>query len=110
MAVETGPFRREDIYSLFITTRIINFLKGLDIPDSITLSELLDQSWSDKRTQIGIELLKELQHSGQLYFQTSGGRILNRKFRTGLFMSVLRNAEHITCQNGKQISVGNFAA
>ena len=29
MAVETDEFRREDIYTLFITTRIINFLKGL---------------------------------------------------------------------------------
>ncbi len=110
MAVETGSFKREDIYSLFITTRIINFLKGLDIADSLTLSELIDQSWSDTRTRIGIELLKELKHSGDLYFQTSRGRIPNRKFRTELFIRVLREAEHVTCQNGKQIFVGNFAS
>ena len=68
MAVETNEFRREDIYSLFITTRIINFLKGLRLSASTGVNALLDCSWSDDRTRIGFELLRLLRETNRLYF------------------------------------------
>ena len=40
MAVETDEFRREDIYTLFITTRIINFLKGLRLSTSTDVNSI----------------------------------------------------------------------
>jgi radical SAM superfamily enzyme YgiQ (UPF0313 family) len=105
MAGESGFFKREDIYTMFISSRIINFLKGLDIPQSIDLSELIDHQWSDKRIAIGFDLLNELKMTGILYFHTSQGRVANRKFRADLFYQVLSQAKGITCQNGKQIFV-----
>ncbi len=42
MAIETDHFSRQDLYTLFITTRIINFLKGLPLPVSTDLSQLLE--------------------------------------------------------------------
>jgi radical SAM superfamily enzyme YgiQ (UPF0313 family) len=105
MAGENGLFKREDIYTMFISSRIINFLKGLDITESVDLSELIDHQWNDKRTATGFELLKELEITGILNFQTSQGRIPNRKFKAELFYQVLREAKCITCQNGKQIFV-----
>jgi tRNA A37 methylthiotransferase MiaB len=49
MAVETDEFRREDIYSLFITTRVINFLKGLRLSASTDANAL----WIVRGPKIG---------------------------------------------------------
>ena len=37
LAIEAENFNRADIYTLFVTTRIVNFLKGLPLNDSISL-------------------------------------------------------------------------
>lgn len=109
MAQDSGLFTRDDIYTLFITTRIINFLKGLDITDDTDMDELLNQSWSDKRLKTGIELLRDLRQEGVLCFSASKGNIKNNKFKTGLFRDVIGEAEYITCQNGRRIAVASFS-
>ena len=109
MAVETDEFRPEDIYTLFITTRIINFLKGLPLTSSADLMELLHQTWSDPRTRIGFELLKTFAETNRLYFSTKRGLIENRKFKPELLLRVLSEAGEIACQSGKTISIGRFA-
>jgi radical SAM superfamily enzyme YgiQ (UPF0313 family) len=105
MTGENGLFKREDIYTMFISSRIINFLKGLDITTSLDLSELRNHQWSDERTAMGFDLLNELKMTGTLHFQTSQGRMPNKKFRSALFDHILWEAKIITCQNGKQITV-----
>ena len=51
MATETNHFDRPDLYTLFITTRIINFIKGLAVIRSADLIQLL------KATPIGDECI-----------------------------------------------------
>jgi len=109
MAVETKGLDREDIYTLFITTRIINFLKGLPLSPSARLTDLLTHSWPDKRLQIGCELLEYLARTQRLYFWTKSGLIENKKFRTEIFLRVLSEAGEITCQNRNRIAVADFA-
>ncbi len=109
MAIETQEFSREDIYTLLMTTRIINFLKALPLASRTSLTALLSQAWRDDRTRIGFELLKRLAETHRLYFWTKKGAIENRKFKTELFLSVLMDAGEIGCQNGMQIGVGEFA-
>ncbi|HEY7318610.1 MAG TPA: radical SAM protein [Candidatus Binatia bacterium] len=106
MAVETDEFCRDDIYTLFVTTRIINFLKGLSLSASTDLAALLDRSWSEDRTRIGFELLKLLRETNGLYFWTTKGLVENKKFKPEIFFCVLRQAGVIGCQNGQQIVVG----
>jgi radical SAM superfamily enzyme YgiQ (UPF0313 family) len=108
MAVETDEFRREDIYTLFITTRIINFLKGLRLSASTGMDTLLDCSWSVDRTRIGFELLRLLRETNRLYFWTTKGLRENEKFEPEIFFRVLQQAGVIGCQNGQRIVVGNF--
>ncbi|HSE84659.1 MAG TPA: radical SAM protein [Candidatus Binatia bacterium] len=108
MAVETDKFRREDIYTLFITTRIINFLKGLHLSASTDVNALLDCSWSDDRTGIGFELLRRLRETNRLYFWTTKGLRENKKFNPEIFLRVLQQAGEIGCQNGQRIIVGDF--
>jgi anaerobic magnesium-protoporphyrin IX monomethyl ester cyclase len=109
MAVETKGFDREDIYTLFITTRIINFLKGLPLSSATRLTDLLSQSWSDKRLQIGFGLLKRLAQTQRLYFWTKNGLVENQKFRAEVFLRVLSEAGEIACRNGTRISVADLS-
>jgi radical SAM superfamily enzyme YgiQ (UPF0313 family) len=106
MAVETDAFRREDIYTLFVTTRIINFLKGLRLPASTDLDALLNRSWPDDRTHMGFELLKLVQKTRRWFFWTSSGLRENSRFRPKIFFRVLVRAGEIGCQNGQRIIVG----
>jgi radical SAM superfamily enzyme YgiQ (UPF0313 family) len=108
MAVETGGFDREDIYTLFITTRIVNFLKGLPLSSSAPLTDLLGRTWPDKRLRIGFELLKLLLKTQRLYFWTKNGLIENENFLTEVFLRVLSEAEDIACLNGSTIAVGDL--
>jgi radical SAM superfamily enzyme YgiQ (UPF0313 family) len=109
LAVQTENFSRDDIYTLFVTTRIINFLKGLAPASSTSLTELLQHTWNDERTHIGCELLWLMVEIGKLYFWTKRGLFENKKFRAGLFASVLSEARDLICLEGKKISVSNFA-
>jgi radical SAM superfamily enzyme YgiQ (UPF0313 family) len=110
MAIETEGFKREDIYTLFITTRIINFLKGLPLTSSADLSDLLHRPWNQPRTRVGFQLLKACAETKRLYFSTKHGLVENKKFKPQLLMRVLSEAGEIGCQNGKTISVGKFAS
>ena len=109
IAIETETFCREDIYTLFIATRVLNFLKGLPLTSSVHLTALLHQRWSDHKTRIGFELLKILAETNRLYFWTKTGLIENRKFKPEVFLRVLSETGEIACRNGKKIMVGEFA-
>jgi radical SAM superfamily enzyme YgiQ (UPF0313 family) len=109
MAVETDQFCRDDIYTLFVTTRIINFLKGMRLSASTDLEALLDGLWSEDRTRIGFELLKLLRETNRLYFWTPKGLRENQKFKPEIFFRALNEAGTIGCQNGRSIAVGDFS-
>ena len=109
MAIETASCRRDDLYTLFVTTRIINFLKGLDLPDSIDLTALVAQSWREPRTRIGFALLQRLADTKVLHFWTKGGAIPNTTFKTALFARVLQEADQIVGQNGQCVAVTHYA-
>jgi radical SAM superfamily enzyme YgiQ (UPF0313 family) len=105
MTGETASYKREDIYTLFITTRIINFLKGLSIHEDVSFRDILHQKWQENRTSSGIELLELLMKTGRLYFQTSKGLVENKKFRAELFFHTLGEAGSVACLNGRRIKV-----
>ena len=108
LAIATDNFSRDDIYTLFVTTRIINFLKGLPIAESVSLSDLMMHPWADSRTRTGFELLKLLANTGHLHFWAKSNFVENRRFRADLFMRVLSDAKAIACQNGHTINVEHF--
>lgn len=110
MAIETDAFSRDQIYTLFVTTRILNFLKGLPLSSSVDLATLIKQRSFTPRTTIGFELLGEFADSGRMYFSTPSGRVENKRFRTELFRRVILQAGTITCQNGKSIGSLHYLA
>ena len=109
LAIETDNFCRDDIYTLFVTTRIVNFLKGLAMGESTSLMELITRRWPEQRTRIGFAVLGELIDSGHLYYWTQHGLVENRKFRIDLFARVLTLIGKISCQESGEIIVDEFA-
>jgi radical SAM superfamily enzyme YgiQ (UPF0313 family) len=110
MAIETDGFSRDEIYTLFVTTRILNFLKGLPLSSSINVETLLKQHSSTTRTEMGLELLRKFAASGRMYFRTRRGLIENKHFRAELFRQVVAQAGSVTCQNGKSIGSLKYLA
>jgi radical SAM superfamily enzyme YgiQ (UPF0313 family) len=110
MAIETESFCRDEIYTLFVTTRILNFLKGLPLQTSVDLETLMKQRSFTPRIEIGFELLREFAESGRMYFWTRGGLVENKRFRIELFRRVLARAGSVTCQNGKYIGALSYLA
>jgi len=109
LAIETENFSRDDIYTLFVTTRIMNFLKGLAIGESARMMELITRRWPDQRTRLGFELLNKLDQTGKMYSSTHHGLVENQHFRKELFYRVLSEIGSIACQNGKSIDISEFA-
>lgn len=108
MAVESEGFSRDDIYTLFIATRIVNFIKGLPLAAPATLCELLERDWDEPRQRIGIAILRELLESHRLSFWTKTGAVENEKFRAGLFMQIMAELPYIMTLQGIPISIGGF--
>ncbi|HLN84910.1 MAG TPA: radical SAM protein [Candidatus Limnocylindrales bacterium] len=109
LASETDNFSRDDIYTLFVTTRIVNFLKGLALSEPTSLMELIVRRWPDHRTRIGFNLLEALVETGRLHFWTQHGLVENRKFRTDLFARVLSQIGAISCHDRGKVMVNEFA-
>jgi radical SAM superfamily enzyme YgiQ (UPF0313 family) len=105
MAIETDRFCRDDLYTLFITARIINFLKGLKVGnDSITLENALEFAGTQgKRARIGSDLLRRLLGEKKLHAATAQGHILLPRFRPDLFFDVFQETAFIRTQEGGTI-------
>jgi radical SAM superfamily enzyme YgiQ (UPF0313 family) len=108
MAIETQGFSRDDVYTLFVTTRIINFLKGLPLEASLDLADLFERDWNEPRTQAGFDLLKRFTDTRKLYFWSKQGPAENRHFNGAIFLGVLARAGVIACQNGRSIYCGGW--
>jgi len=109
LGLETDQFGREDIYTLFIITRIINFFKGLDFhEDSIGLGGALNLARNrGKRSTLGVALFEKLLKEGCLYAATKEGYQPLPKFNAGLFFNFWTSLDIIKTQKGKVIRVKN---
>jgi len=99
---------RDDLYTLFITARIINFLKGIPLRSrQSTLKEALDGAGgSGQRARIGAELLERLLGEKRLYAVTRNGRRLLPRFRPELFFRVCAEAGYLRTRQGAVIALG----
>jgi radical SAM superfamily enzyme YgiQ (UPF0313 family) len=99
MAWEGRDFTRDDVYTLFVTTRILNFLKSC--------------REGGKRRTLGLELLETLLTSGTLLAASgpSGNeRLPLTRFRSELFFEVWRKLEYVTKLDGERIWIEKDAS
>ncbi len=107
MAIETSGFKREDLYTLFVTTRIVDFLKGLSFDsDSITLAHALERArLSDARSAAGVEILEGLLSGRGHQAWTGSGFVPLPKFKTEVFLKVWSKIRWVGTQQGRRIRV-----
>jgi radical SAM superfamily enzyme YgiQ (UPF0313 family) len=107
MAVETDQFRRDDLYTLFITARIINFLKGLRLKGKkVTLQDALSEAeHAGQREKLGTRILRNLLHEKRFYAATKGGLELLPRFKADLFLKVCRKSKFVRTQRGTLIDL-----
>jgi radical SAM superfamily enzyme YgiQ (UPF0313 family) len=105
MTVETDLVKRDDLYTLFITGRILNFLKGLSLAQGKgTLREAIDLAAKlGKRERTGANLLTRLLAEKRLYAATRQGLEPLSHFRPELFFRVLERAGTIRTLEGSDI-------
>jgi len=106
MAVETARFSRDDLYTLFVAARIINFLKGLRFEKrEVTLEEaLVVARKKTPRGKIGAELLEKLIAENRLYAFTGGDLKPLNRFRTNLFLRVMEKTGRLCTTGGQWIT------
>ncbi len=107
MAIETAHFCRDDLYTLFITARIINFLKGLRLKgDKTSLREALHEAAEQgDREKLGAEILIKLLNEKRLYAGTMKGFELLPRFKADLFMKVWTKARSVHTLHGRFIEL-----
>ncbi len=94
MAIGSEHFQRGDIYTLFICTRIFNFLKGLPSMAS-----------TDPRRRLGLELLARLNHEGVLYGSTPAGLRPLPEFRVDLYRRVCSATGWLCATDGSRVEL-----
>jgi len=95
MAIENENFCRDDIYTLFVTTRIINFVKGLTFDLS-------------NRDQRGLHILRHLLNKKELLADTNKGFVVQKRFNVDLFLKVWSTFKSIMSINGRMVDLKNF--
>jgi radical SAM superfamily enzyme YgiQ (UPF0313 family) len=104
MAVESPHFVRDDLYTLFITARILNFLKGLRVENNgLSLKDALQFAGENKRGRTGADLLTRLLAENRLYAATSQGLKPLPRFRAGIFLRVLNETKTLRTLQGYDI-------
>jgi hypothetical protein len=104
MAIEGAHFVREDLYTLFISARILNFIKGLRIEKSrLPLKEALSVADESKRGRLGVDLLNRLLDEGRLYAATPQGTAPIPRFRPALFFKILYAANTVRTLQGLDV-------
>ena len=105
MAIETESFAREDLYTLFLTTRILNYLKGLEFEaEVLSFKEALEISRNQGvRSALGVDILQKLLNGEGFYASTNQGYRKIHRFREPLFSRVWSDLEKIRTQDGKWI-------
>ncbi|HRY84978.1 MAG TPA: radical SAM protein, partial [Candidatus Omnitrophota bacterium] len=112
MAVETGIFGRDDLYTLFVITRILNFLKGIPFSaPKVPLSKALEIAAKEGvRSGIGAEILRKLLKEKIFYARTQKGFEPVIKFKPEVFFQLWRKLDTIKTLENKAIRIrGGFS-
>ena len=102
MAIETAHVSRDDLFTLFITARILDFLKGLTFSTaSIAFADALDAAEQQGgRAAIGTVLLRRLFDEKVLYAAVGERFEPIRRFQSPLFFRFWSRLRYICTQSG----------
>ena len=107
LALETEFCSREELFTLWVSTRIINFLKGLRFnPSRISFPEALALALKQgRRAAQGAEILSRLLTEKTFSAATAEGLRPLPKFRVPLFLRLWSQLGHLVTLEGKGIDL-----
>ena len=105
LANETPFIKREELYTLFLSTRILNFLKSFPVKnkEEWDFAEVLSNGFPiamDPRAQVGLKILRELFATEKLHAWTPQGMRVLSKFQSKLFFRIWNELGWVTTQAG----------
>lgn len=105
MAIETAQVSRDELFTLFVTARILNFLKGLDVAEnSCSLTEVLEcAKQAGGRAALGAEILQKLFATRRLFAVVGKDLKPLPRFQADLFFRIWKRLQSICTQQGKLI-------
>lgn len=109
MAIETAAFRRDDLYTLFLTARIVNFLKSIPMPrQPFSFRDALDVAYGGSpRERLGAALLDRLMEERRLYATGRTGLKPLVHFNPAVFFEVLNRAGELRTLSGAAVFTRN---
>jgi radical SAM superfamily enzyme YgiQ (UPF0313 family) len=107
MALETDHFSRDDIHTFFISARIMNFLKGIQVKgERLSLQAALGMAEHlGERQKLGSEILRRLFEERTLYAATRHGLKPIRRFKPDLFLRISLRVGYVVSQHGGSIEL-----
>ncbi|MBF0104530.1 MAG: cobalamin-dependent protein [Deltaproteobacteria bacterium] len=109
MGHETESLKRTDIFTLFIATRMIDFVKSLpDLAGASSINQLIahrDSAIFSEREKIGLSLLLQWINTGVLYASTSKGLKVIKQFDKGLLKKIWDSLDHVVTCSGGQVLI-----
>lgn len=106
MAIETQHVQRDDVFTVFVTTRLLNFLKGLEFSAAaMPLAEALHQAASQGgRAALGVEIIRRLFAEHILYAAAGNDLHPVPRFQVNLFLRIWQKLESICTPQGRNIT------
>ena len=108
MGWDGAGFGRPDIFTLFVTARILNFLKSVSFSqDRFGMQELLNTLRDRGGLEgLGSELLATLLRSGALHAADGAARVRVEMFNGSLFRELWSRLGYLTTLEGRRIDTG----
>lgn len=106
MAYPSKECDRDDLFTLFTTARIINFLKGVEFDAAeMHLEEIFQRERGDGRTFVGLQVLKKLLTEKKFFTFNKGGAFTeHRRFKYSTFEKVWHHGDNmLITQKGKKV-------
>ncbi|OQA58311.1 MAG: Ribosomal protein S12 methylthiotransferase RimO [Candidatus Omnitrophica bacterium ADurb.Bin277] len=106
LGIESAAFTREDIYTLFVTTRILNFLKGIPLQKDCRLETALKSAAKySPRSRAGVFILKKLLREEPFSLWTPRGFRHQPFFKTELFHKAWASLDRIVTRQGRSVLI-----
>jgi molybdenum cofactor biosynthesis enzyme MoaA len=109
LGFEGTRHNRDDLYTLVVAGRILNFLKGLEpAHEAVNLNSLFDRFETEiSRTAGALKILKNLLDNRVLFSYTKEGLRPVKRFKINLFFDLWQKLEYITTRSQQRILLEN---
>jgi len=102
-AAQSKSFTQKDIYTLFICTRIFNFIKSFSLSKDIDIKTLIQKTKAEGRIKLGLHLLEKIFDTHKLFCYSQKKIIEHPNFNSEIFKEIINKTKFIKTLSGRNI-------